>query len=303
MTTTFCFRLGSIQKEPTLAMSQSKDPGTLFRDYIDALNRRDWDAICAKIGNGLLHERETVEDSLFLDELQLLTGAFPDATAEIHTLVVNEAAGQVAAIVHHKGSIPNGPSTEFVEFALCKLENGKFEEYTLFKDRRILEALKSGPTGASITDQVSHQANDVDLDAMYRQYINVINTQTMAERFPKYCQPRIIHNSRDLSLDEYRGFIESSFEEIKGLNFNVAKLVVDNKAQQVAAKILLTGRPVKEFRGLQPTGRDVEFSEWVFYELQDGKIAKVWSALDLFAYEACLDPPDDTPRGWWFERN
>ncbi|KAH7160440.1 SnoaL-like polyketide cyclase-domain-containing protein [Dactylonectria estremocensis] len=273
-------------------MSQSKDAANLFRDFLDALNRRDWDAMSEKIGPGVLREGETVATSLFLNELKTQAGALSDATSKIHTLVVGEAAAKVAAIVLHSGS-SGGRKTEWAEFVFCGFENGTFEEYTNLKDHETVGVLRSVASGASVPDQVSNQASDVDLGAVYLQYIDAINTQTMAKHFPKYCQPLVVHNGRDLSMDEYRGFIESSLAEVEGLYFDVVGLVVDDKAQRVAARIELTGRPVKEFLGMQPTGRDIKFMEHVFYEFREGKIARVWSALDLAAVKACLEPPDE----------
>lgn len=82
--------------------------------------------------------------------------------------------------------------------------------------------------------------------------------------------------------------IESSFDDIRGLHFSVEELVVDDDSAQIAARLGFTGLPVRSFRGIEPTGKEVRFSEHAYYKLHQGRIFWVTSLLDLEAYRTCM---------------
>lgn len=127
-----------------------------------------------------------------------------------------------------------------------------------------------------------------DLRKFYTAYIDSINTLTMREHFDEFCQDVVTHNYISYDRDEYRKMIESSFEEISGLRFTVERLIVNEEAQQVAARLGFTGVPTRTFRGIAPTGKSVKFSEHAFYQLEHGRIKQVWSLLDLASYRASI---------------
>jgi predicted ester cyclase len=56
----------------------------------------------------------------------------------------------------------------------------------------------------------------------------------------------------------------------------------------LAARLAFDCTPKGEFLGLPVNGRRVAFTENVFYEFRDGKIAQVWSVIDKAAIEAQL---------------
>lgn len=72
------------------------------------------------------------------------------------------------------------------------------------------------------------------------------------------------------------------------LGFTIERLVVNEEAQQVAARLGFTGVPIREFRGIAATGNAVRFREHAFYQLERGQIRQVWSLLDLAAYRASM---------------
>jgi predicted ester cyclase len=56
----------------------------------------------------------------------------------------------------------------------------------------------------------------------------------------------------------------------------------------IASRLRFDCTPKGDFLGLPVNGRRVSFTENVFYEFQDGKIAQVWSVIDKGAIEAQL---------------
>ena len=80
--------------------------------------------------------------------------------------------------------------------------------------------------------------------------------------------------------------LERDFTDIPDLAFAIALLICDPPL--IAARLAFDCRPKGRFLGLEVNGRRIAFTENVFYEFTDGKIAAVWSVIDKAAIEAQL---------------
>lgn len=56
----------------------------------------------------------------------------------------------------------------------------------------------------------------------------------------------------------------------------------------VAARIWLCGTQQKAFAGIQPTGKSIRIREYVFLEMKDGKILKMYPLVDIAALKEQL---------------
>jgi predicted ester cyclase len=68
----------------------------------------------------------------------------------------------------------------------------------------------------------------------------------------------------------------------------IGRLVV--QGAQVACRIRFDCTPTASFRGIPPTGRPISFVEHVFYRYEDGRIAQIWSLIDMEAIREQLRP-------------
>jgi predicted ester cyclase len=116
--------------------------------------------------------------------------------------------------------------------------------------------------------------------ARYRSYIGCINDGIMDQDLPKYCHAQVIHNDHTYSLSGYKDMIQSSKDAIPDLHFSIDTLIYDEASQKLAVRLLFTGTPTGTIAGIQPTGKSVNFSELVFYQLENGLIKRVWSLVD-----------------------
>lgn len=212
----------------------------------------------------------------------------------IDSLIVDAEAGKVAARLIHSGP-PRGDGSrgEWLKLAFVWFDEGKVTRVRSLNDIDLLSQIQQG----TVTPPVPRSSppspsapllSRAKLEAEYRAYINAINTHTMYADFPRFVQDSVTHNTKTLTRTTYADFIETSFDEIKGLYFNLREVVCDSDTQQIAAWIEFTGTPTTEFRGIKPTGRSVRFTEFVMYTLREGKIETVWSLLDFDAYRKCL---------------
>ena len=126
---------------------------------------------------------------------------------------------------------------------------------------------------------------EAELATTYRDYIACLNAQDWTH-LAQFVAHDVVHNGRAFGLSGYRAMLENDFLEIPDLRFEVEQVTCD--PPNIAAKLAFDCTPKGEFQGLAVNGRRVRFSESVFYELHDRKIAQVWSVVDKPAIEAQL---------------
>lgn len=126
---------------------------------------------------------------------------------------------------------------------------------------------------------------DTELADLYRDYIACLNRRDWPS-LAQFVAHEVMHNGKPLGLAGYRAMLEKDVEDIPDLKFNVEMITCD--PPNVAARLAFDCTPVGEFQGLAVNGKQVQFTETVFYEFQDRRIATVWSTIDKAAIEAQL---------------
>jgi steroid delta-isomerase-like uncharacterized protein len=123
------------------------------------------------------------------------------------------------------------------------------------------------------------------LAEVYREYIACLNRQDWPN-LGRFVGEDVVYNGRRLGLAGYRALLEGDFRAIPDLRFEIRLLVAE--PPRVASRLMFDCTPVGTLFGLPVNGRRVRFSENVFYELRDERIAEVWSVIDKAAIEAQL---------------
>jgi predicted ester cyclase len=123
----------------------------------------------------------------------------------------------------------------------------------------------------------------VILQDFYRAYIDCLNRQSWDE-LGRYVADDARHNGRPFGLSGYRAMLIKDFEDIPDLQFVIDRLACDPPL--IAARLAFDCRPKGTFLGLRIDGRRIAFTENVFYEVRNGRIADVWSIIDKAAVEA-----------------
>lgn len=124
-----------------------------------------------------------------------------------------------------------------------------------------------------------------DLADIYRAYIACLNAQAW-DKLGQFVGDDARHNGRRLGLSGYREMLEQDFSDIPDLRFDIRLLVSDPPI--IASRLSFDCTPKGKFLGLAVNGKQVSFTENVFYEFRDGKIDQVWSVIDKAAIEAQL---------------
>ena len=124
-----------------------------------------------------------------------------------------------------------------------------------------------------------------ELSSLYRDYIACLNARDWAS-LGRYVDDRAVHNDRPFGLAGYRAMLENDVATIPDLRFEVSLLVAE--PPRIAARLQFDVTPAGRFMGLDVNGRNVSFTENVFYEFRNAKIVRVWSVIDKAAIEAQL---------------
>ena len=124
-----------------------------------------------------------------------------------------------------------------------------------------------------------------ELAACYRDYIACLNRQDWP-RLGQFVDDDVHHNGRRIGLSGYRAMLESDYRQIPDLHFDIRLLIAD--PPHVASRLSFDCTPTGQFLGLPVNGKRVSFTENVFYEFREEKIARVWSIIDKAAIEAQL---------------
>ena len=122
-----------------------------------------------------------------------------------------------------------------------------------------------------------------ELSDLYRAYLACLNAQDWA-RLGDFVHQEVHYNGEGIGLSGYRGRLERDFREIPDLSFEIQLLIAE--PPRLASRLAFDCTPKGKFLGLDVKGKRVSFSENVFYEFRDGKIAEVWSVIDKAAIEA-----------------
>ena len=125
----------------------------------------------------------------------------------------------------------------------------------------------------------------LELADLYREYIACLNRRDWPA-LAQFVAHDVVHNGRQLGLAGYRAMLEKDVEDVPDLQFDVEMVTCD--PPNVAARLAFDCTPTGEFQGLPVNGKQVKFTETVFYEIRDRRIANVWSSIDKAAIEAQL---------------
>lgn len=127
--------------------------------------------------------------------------------------------------------------------------------------------------------------SDTDLAARYRGYIACLNAQDW-DNLGQFVHEDAHYNGTRVGLVGYRAMLEADSRAIPDLVFTIDLLVAE--PPRIAARLTFDCTPVGQLFGLPVNGKRVQFTENVFYEFADDRIASVWSIIDKTAIAAQL---------------
>ena len=121
---------------------------------------------------------------------------------------------------------------------------------------------------------------ETHLGERYRRYLDRLNNKRF-EDLVDFVHDPVVHNGHTLTIADFQDLLRRDAAEIPDLYYAIEQLVVDD--DQAACRIRFDCTPAKTFRGLPAAGQPISFVEHVFYRYRDGRIAQIWSLIDMDA--------------------
>ncbi|KAI1841659.1 hypothetical protein JX265_009326 [Neoarthrinium moseri] len=279
---------------------------TIYRAWISSINDRRWDDVVQYMQPTYAHGST---DMISLNHQQftayhkhVLEVFGPDCSFTADAVVADAEAGCIAArclaevtlVQPFLGLQPNGKRVRFFETQFVWFEDQRVRELRRVPDlddfRRQMSSRAEETTpdlmGLPLELPTSRHLDNAGLKSFYRSYIKAINEDLSESSLSEFCNPSVVHNAKTLSLSQYVSLIDDSSSAVREMTAHIHTIVADEKSQRIAARIEWSGEPIKTLAGIDPNGRSVRFPEHVIYQLEAGKIARVWAIVDWDSFRA-----------------
>jgi predicted ester cyclase len=110
--------------------------------------------------------------------------------------------------------------------------------------------------------------SDTDLRAFYDRYIEALNAHEF-DRLDEFVHDEVTLNSEPGTRDTIYAVLTGDVEAVPDFHWETQELAVDGN--RLAARLINTGTPVKEWLGVPPSGSSFEIVEFAIYEVRDGR--------------------------------
>jgi predicted ester cyclase len=128
-----------------------------------------------------------------------------------------------------------------------------------------------------------------DLRQTYLAYLEAANAREF-HRMADFAHDTVVFNGETVTRDDYVAAMQQAVDAVQDYHWHLDDLIIEG--DRVAVRLTDTGTPVKEWLGLQPTGRDVRFSEFAVYYFREGRFEHMWYLLDTRTIENQLAAPE-----------
>lgn len=283
--------------EIAVIMSASASPKDIYTAFVEAINARDWPAAQAVLAPTFTaNDVETTPEAL-TQQIAGLSAAGPDLTSTIDFMLPSSCGTKAFSRIIHRftlaqdalGVKATGKPVEFAEASFFWVKDGKvYKNFTIIDMAALAKGEGVDYKIASSMTAANPAPEGFDLLAAYRSYVELVQQGPTVENLSKFCHENLNVNNKDIKLEEYVGNIEEAKATIEGMHWDLVETVVDEQKQQIAARVVLTGKPVKDFAGIAPTGNSVRFPEHVLYQFDGAKIKQVVQLMDFNAYRSTL---------------
>jgi predicted ester cyclase len=107
-----------------------------------------------------------------------------------------------------------------------------------------------------------------DLRAFYERYLGALNAHEF-DGMGEFIADRTTLNGEPATRDDLLAVQRHDVDAVPDLHWELEELLFDG--DRLAARLVNTGTPVKEWLGVQPTGASFEIVEYAIYQVRDGR--------------------------------
>ncbi len=122
--------------------------------------------------------------------------------------------------------------------------------------------------------------SDSGLREFYLRYIEQLNAHEF-DRMDEFIDDRTTLNGEPATRDDLIAVQRADVEAVPNLHWELEELLFDG--DRLAARLVNTGTPVKEWLGVAPSGASFEIVEYAIYQVRDGRFVHMTALHDAGA--------------------
>ena len=118
---------------------------------------------------------------------------------------------------------------------------------------------------------------DHDLRTWYLRYIATLDAHEL-DRMDEFVADEVMLNGEADTRSAVVADMKSIIDAVPDFHWEVSELLLDR--DRIAARVINTGTPVKEWLGVPPTGASFEIVEYAIYKVRNGRFVQMTNLHD-----------------------
>ncbi|WP_328364431.1 ester cyclase [Streptomyces sp. NBC_00457] len=127
--------------------------------------------------------------------------------------------------------------------------------------------------------------SDAELRDFFQRYIDALNAHEF-DRMTEFVHDEVVMNGSPVKRDDVIAAQKGHVDAVPDFTWRVKDLAIDG--DRVAARLFNKGTPAKEWFGVPPTGTTVEYAEYAFHKVRDGRFYEMNYLIDAQAVQRQL---------------
>jgi predicted ester cyclase len=119
--------------------------------------------------------------------------------------------------------------------------------------------------------------SESDLRGFYLRYMQELNAHQFGN-MAEFIDDRTTLNGEPATRDDLIAVQKADVDAVPDLHWELKELLFDG--DRLAARLVNTGTPVKEWLGVAPTGASFEIVEYAIYQVRDGRFVHMTALHD-----------------------
>ena len=111
-----------------------------------------------------------------------------------------------------------------------------------------------------------------ELRDFYHRYITTLDAHEI-DKMDQFVADRVMLNGEWGTRSDVVADMRSIVDAVPDFHWDLKELLIDR--DRIAARVVNTGRPVKEWLGVAPTGASFEIVEYAIYKVSDGRFVEM----------------------------
>ena len=113
---------------------------------------------------------------------------------------------------------------------------------------------------------------DTDLRSFYQRYITTLDAHEI-DKMDQFVADRVMLNGEWGTRDDVTADMRGIIDAVPDFHWDLKELAIDD--DRIAVCVVNTGTPVKEWKGVAPTGASFEIVEYAIYKVSNGRFVQM----------------------------